>query len=69
MCNFNVWPTKIHFGQSNLLYIYNGMEINNLQNVQSSKNGQPISEPYVTMYHTYSYIYIASRLRTASYVL
>ena len=29
-----------------LLYIFNGMVINNLQDVLSSKNGQPISDPY-----------------------
>jgi len=32
-----------------LLYIFNGMATNNLQNVLSSKNGQPISDPY--FYH------------------
>ena len=29
--NFNIWPTKIHFGRPNLLCIYNGMAIDNLQ--------------------------------------
>ena len=29
--NFNIWPTKIHFGLPNLLYIFNGMAIDNLQ--------------------------------------
>jgi len=44
--NFNIWLTKIHFCQPILLYIFNGMAINNLQNVQSSKNSWPISDPY-----------------------
>ena len=43
--------TKIHFGQPNLLYIFNGMAIDNLQNVLFSKNGRPISDPY--FYHCY----------------
>ena len=46
---FNIWPTKIHFGRPNLLYIFNGMAIDNLQNVLFSKNGRPISDPY--FYH------------------
>jgi len=37
LTNFNSWPTKIHFGWPILLYIFNGMAINNLQNVLSSK--------------------------------
>ena len=28
---FNIWLTKIHFGRPNLLYIFNGMAIDNLQ--------------------------------------
>jgi len=35
--NFNIWLTKIHFGWPILLYIFNGMAINNLQNILSSK--------------------------------
>ena len=27
---FSIWPTKIHFGQPNFLYIFNGTAINNL---------------------------------------
>jgi len=38
--NFKIWPQPI------LLYIFNGMAINNLQNVLFSKNGLPISDPY-----------------------
>jgi len=49
LTNFNIWLTKIHFGRPILLYIINEMAINNLQNVLSSKNGQPISDPY--FYH------------------
>jgi len=35
--NLKIWPTKIHFGWRILLYIFNGMAINNLQNVLSLK--------------------------------
>jgi len=49
LTNFNIWPTKIHFGWPILLSIFNGMAINNLQNVLSSKNGWLISNPY--FYH------------------
>ena len=30
LTNFDIWPTKIHFGWLNLLYIFNGMAIDNL---------------------------------------
>ena len=26
LTNFNIWLTKIHFGQPNLLYIFNGQQ-------------------------------------------
>ena len=41
---FNIWPTKIHFGQPNLLYIFNGKAINSQQNVPSSRKDRPISD-------------------------
>jgi len=37
LTNFNIWPTKIYFGWPILLYVFNGMVINNLQNVLSLK--------------------------------
>ena len=33
----DIWLTKIHFGWPNLLYIFNGKVIKNLQNVLFSK--------------------------------
>jgi len=36
---FQHFAGQNHFGQPILLYIFNGMTINNLQNVLSSKDG------------------------------
>ena len=44
--NFNIYPTKVHRNRPNLLYIFNGMAINNLQMSCFLKSGQPISNPY-----------------------
>jgi len=49
LTNFNIWPTKIHFGQPILLYIFNGMVINNLQNVPSSKK---VADQFMTLIFT-----------------
>ena len=63
--NFNIWQTKIYFSWPNILNIFNGKAINNLQNVHSSKNSWPISDFY--FYHCiYAYIhtYICTYMHT-----
>ena len=46
---FQHFVNQNSFGQPNFLYISNGTAISgNLSNVPSSKNGQPISDPYCT---------------------
>jgi len=48
LSNFNIWPIKIHFGWPILLYIFNGMAINNLQNVLFQK----MAEQFLTLIST-----------------
>jgi len=46
---FNIWLTKIHFGRPSLLYIFNGIVINNLKNVLSSKKA---ADQFLTLIST-----------------
>jgi len=41
---FNIWLTKIHFGQPVLLYIFNGMTINYLQNVHVLSSKKTVNQ-------------------------
>ena len=57
---FNIWPNKIHFGQPNLLYIFNGIAINNLQNVPSSK--KLVNQFLTLMHNTHAILFMAQNV-------
>ena len=48
--NFNIWPTIIDFGQSFLLYVFNGTAINNLQKCPNFKTIISITGCVLCMY-------------------
>ena len=47
----------VDFGQPNLLYIFNGMAIDNLQKCPIFKNGRLISDPYFYRRITITYVH------------